>query len=1219
MGQEIVYCFKCQIRLLGSDFEKGKAFRVGTHVACLDCMRELLKDDKDPEGELERRKRAQMAKAAESPQAGTGFHKIPSAASRGGSSTGRIPMVTPPLGTPSSLTGRTPAVGSHAQAAPSTNRLPLVFAAAGVVVLLLAFFVFRGSPEPPRRENPVDTSGPVPPPLPVRPEPSPVKTVALKLEELDARLLVHRRAKAYDAVAKGLAEARPRSTEYEWQRGIDERLRALDAETAELAAPLAERAAAAWRRGDEQAADGLRRQVEAIGTAGAKAALERALAAAREDPWVVLPLREVVSEKGATFSTRPDGAVLVGGTNPDRDTFTAAAEVGVRKVRAFRLEAMADPSLGAGGPGRAENGNIVLTEFKVLSGERPLAFAGASADYEQDKFPSSAAIDGNPLTGWALAGASGRTSTAWFHLAAPADLDRVRVVVECQSKWARHVLGCFRISVSRIELPAPPPPRPADVQAPDGAPPAAALDLSPDLKLWKGAWSAAAPRVASHDFSGAAREIEKASGVSDPALKAAFTRDLADLRAAAELQVELSKLVLRWAKGAKVKVDFIGPSLSPELLEGVVLESTPRGISVQAADGVLDLPVGELGAEAAAALVALRGEKRPGDARALEVFGAADGRPSPSFSPEFAKSRRPIDAKESEARGLFWKAEDAFASARTRARSAADYAALLARGEEVAFVARNKPFLEARLQGAAEIVFFADELAAGGLFVPVSTAKGDLYWLSQGDAPPGKSSGFLEAEVLVPAGGTLRAWVYAGGCCQEVFTMTLQGTGLSGPSARNPKETVTAPPGGEESIAVRPPALGLKRKHSDHNGPKTPERWGWVELGVLKFAEPGVQKLRILTDQKGLAVSTLVVGSTRQSPPGDLQALAKLRPGLDLRPTGTILRELWRNLQGGGVGDLTSSPRFQEGKPDEAGPITYIDSWNMGENYGCRIRGYVHPPATGAYTFWIASDDASELWLSADDTPAKKQKICSCGAAVGHYEWERNGSQKSAPVMLTEGKRYYIEVLHKQGFGPEHVAAGWQLPDGTMERAIPPSRLSQVTPFPPRKSPRPTLRPVPADGGDVDRAPLLGGKEGGAAFEDYPQPRLFLKGIRYAVSGSGCFRSLQPLYLGPTATVEGRKVGGSAGEAVVDLVAKPGYAVGGMSARATERFNSFKLIFMKISGTRLDATDAYESPWVGGQNGGQEIRQGGDGRPAVGLYGRAGEEIDSAALIFAGK
>ena len=1058
MGQEIVYCFKCQIRLLGSDFEKGKAFRVGSHVACLACMKTLLADDPDPEGELERRKRAQMSKGPDAPPSTASVLRVP-AGSRSGTSTARIPLASPTGGSSGHSTGRIPVQPPAAPTGSAPNRLPWILGGSAALVVLILVMAIPREPTAPRREDSRGTVDPTPPlPLPTpRPTVRP-SSVALQLEELDARLLVHRRAKAFDAVVRTLADARARSSDAEWIRGVDERLRALDTETSELAAPLAERAADAWKRGDDAAIDPLRRQVAALGTSAAREVLDRALAAAREDPWVVLPLRELVSAKGASLNVRADGSVLATGTNPAGDTFSAVADVGVRGVRAFRLEAIADPALPAGGPGRTENGNFVLGEFRVLRGDRPLSFTGVSTDYEQDRYPASAIIDGNPITGWAVAGAIGRTSTAWLPLAAPVDLDRVSVVLACETKWFQHVLGCFRISVSRVELPPPPAPRPAEA-APLDAVPAKALDLPPDLKLWTDAWKIAARRIKRHDFSGAAGEIEKASAVKDSALRAAAARDLADLRTAAELQAELPQLLPRWAKGTKVRLDFIGPGLLPERVEGMVLESTPRGVSVQLPDGILDVPAGELGVEAAAALVLIRGEKRPGDARALEVFGAADGRPAVSLSENFKKYPGAIGTAETEARTLFWKAEEAFQSARTRARSAADYAALLDRADKVAFVSRNRAFLEARLQGAAESVFFADDLGAGGSFAPVSSPKGDPSWHSLADAPAGKWSGYVDAEILVPAGGTIRAWVYAGGCCQEVFSVALQGTALSGPSTRNPKDVVTAAPGGEETIAVRPPALGLKKKHSDHNGVKTAEHWGWVDLGVLKFATPGLQQLRILTDQKGFAVSHLVVGASRQGPPreSELRDLARLRPPVDFRPSGTILRELWRNLPGPHIAELTSCPRFQEGKPDEAGPITCVDSWNMGENYGCRIRGYVHPPATGAYTFWVASDDQGELWLSPDDNPAKKQKICGCPHAVGHRDWNADPAQKSSPITLAAGRRYYLEVLQKQGNGPEHVAAGWQLPDGTMERAIPPSRLSPYSPFPPRKPARPAL------------------------------------------------------------------------------------------------------------------------------------------------------------------
>src|SRR5579862_5085052 len=61
MGQEIVYCFKCQIRLVGSDFERGKAFKIEAKVACSTCVLDLLTQFPDPEAELERLKRVAKA------------------------------------------------------------------------------------------------------------------------------------------------------------------------------------------------------------------------------------------------------------------------------------------------------------------------------------------------------------------------------------------------------------------------------------------------------------------------------------------------------------------------------------------------------------------------------------------------------------------------------------------------------------------------------------------------------------------------------------------------------------------------------------------------------------------------------------------------------------------------------------------------------------------------------------------------------------------------------------------------------------------------------------------------------------------------------------------------------------------------------------------------------------------------------------------------------
>ena len=45
MGYEVVYCFKCQVRLTHADFEKGKALRKWNNTICATCARTMAITD----------------------------------------------------------------------------------------------------------------------------------------------------------------------------------------------------------------------------------------------------------------------------------------------------------------------------------------------------------------------------------------------------------------------------------------------------------------------------------------------------------------------------------------------------------------------------------------------------------------------------------------------------------------------------------------------------------------------------------------------------------------------------------------------------------------------------------------------------------------------------------------------------------------------------------------------------------------------------------------------------------------------------------------------------------------------------------------------------------------------------------------------------------------------------------------------------------------------
>lgn len=153
--------------------------------------------------------------------------------------------------------------------------------------------------------------------------------------------------------------------------------------------------------------------------------------------------------------------------------------------------------------------------------------------------------------------------------------------------------------------------------------------------------------------------------------------------------------------------------------------------------------------------------------------------------------------------------------------------------------------------------------------------------------------------------------------------------------------------------------------------------------------------------------------------------------------TTGITQDYWNNVPGGKVEQIPvkTPPTGSRILPNFETPS------NTGDNYGSKIYGFLTPPVSGGYTFWIAADDSSELWLSPDGDPANKEKIAYNIVFAKPREWGKTPTQKSVIITLTGGKRYYIEALHKENTSNDNLAVAWQGP-GIAQQVIPGTYLT---------------------------------------------------------------------------------------------------------------------------------------------------------------------------------
>jgi hypothetical protein len=190
--------------------------------------------------------------------------------------------------------------------------------------------------------------------------------------------------------------------------------------------------------------------------AAAQVKWEETALAKRDQQWKPLAFESAISKGGATLTQEDDKSVLASGENPATDTYELTAG-GLEFVTGIRLEALPHESLKGQGPGRSDNGNIVLTNVRLLvlsaDGNAPkaLQLKAASANFSQKDFPVANAIDDKPGSGWGIHPELGKPHSAIFELEKRLELlptEKLLVELSFQSIYGQHQLGRFRVSAT---------------------------------------------------------------------------------------------------------------------------------------------------------------------------------------------------------------------------------------------------------------------------------------------------------------------------------------------------------------------------------------------------------------------------------------------------------------------------------------------------------------------------------------------------------------------------------------------------------------------------------------------------------------------------------------------------------------------------------------------------------------------------------------------------
>ena len=152
-----------------------------------------------------------------------------------------------------------------------------------------------------------------------------------------------------------------------------------------------------------------------------------------------------------------------------------------------------------------------------------------------------------------------------------------------------------------------------------------------------------------------------------------------------------------------------------------------------------------------------------------------------------------------------------------------------------------------------------------------------------------------------------------------------------------------------------------------------------------------------------------------------------------------------------------------------------------------------------------------------------------------------------------------------------------------------------------------------------ERGPRIQGGVFDPEFRDHAPDGGLLVGFHIGLGkfvNNDIIKAVRPIYRVGNKDSNGEGYGLSPVK-VVKVLAKPGYAVAGVSLKTGLGIDGMSVTFMKVVDGKLDPKDAYESEWIGGMGGGGPVKIGGDGTPVVGVLVKSnGQSASGLGLIY---